>query len=127
MMTCGITLILIFFPIYRTNQHVDIKPTRIINKESDSSFYISFVCAILAFFFIVTSCIYFDHRVNKDPRRSYRTSNPDGEEISSGETIEMDEFKVIELPLPSYEECITQEIDPPTYDESVKSVQRDGN
>ena len=36
----------------------------------------------------------------------------------------MDEFKVIEIPLPTYEECITNEINPPTYDESVKNVQR---
>ena len=35
----------------------------------------------------------------------------------------MDDFKVIESPLPTYEECITNEIDPPTYDESVKHVQ----
>ena len=36
----------------------------------------------------------------------------------------MDEFKVVESSLPTYEECITNEIDPPTYDESVKNVQR---
>ena len=36
----------------------------------------------------------------------------------------MDEFKVVESSLPTYEECITNEIDPPTYDESVKIVQR---
>ena len=36
----------------------------------------------------------------------------------------MDEFKVIEISLPTNEECITNEIDPPTYDESVKIVQR---
>ena len=108
----------------RSNQHVIIKPTRNKKKESKSIFWIIFVCAILAFFFIVTSCIYIDHWENRNSRRSFGTSNPDREETSTGETIEIDELKVIESPLLTYEECITNEIDPPTYDESVKIVQR---
>ena len=51
------------------------------------------VIAVLTFFFIVTSCIYIDHRKNMNSRRSFRISNP-GEETSSGETFEIIEGEV---------------------------------